>query len=350
MAVVYARTKSGTFVKLPFVVGGAGEIIIGEDGGTFTPHISEDGILSWTNDKGLENPPPIKIVGDDGRQGDAGRDGVSCTHSWDGTVLTVKSASGESSVDLRGEQGKQGIQGERGEPFTIAKVYESVAQMNADYNNPDVGIGSFVMIVSNTDDEDNAKLYSKGKSEYVYIADLSGMQGIQGPQGIQGIQGVPGGRGADGVSATHSWNGTILTITSAYGTSSADLKGDKGDKGDPGPAASLYRGTNPLSSLDKDTRQFWAEQGGGYWWIAGNGNLKDQPNSYGFLLNMCYGTGEGFQMFCSSSTGAISVRSGGAGASNADGWYRNNGGKMWREVAFADMIPQNSTDNGATGS
>lgn len=35
--------------------------------------------------------------------------------------------------------------------------------------------------------------------------------------------------GKDGVSATHSWNGTTLTITSASGTSSADLKGDKGD-------------------------------------------------------------------------------------------------------------------------
>ena len=46
--------------------------------------------------------------------------------------------------------------------------------------------------------------------------------------------------GKDGISATHEWNGTTLTITSASGTSSADLKGDqgiqgeKGDKGDKG--------------------------------------------------------------------------------------------------------------------
>ena len=39
-----------------------------------------------------------------------------------------------------------------------------------------------------------------------------------------------------GVSATHSWNGTVLTITSASGTSSADLKGEKGEKGDTGDA------------------------------------------------------------------------------------------------------------------
>ena len=33
----------------------------------------------------------------------------------------------------------------------------------------------------------------------------------------------------NGMPATHSWNGTVLTVTSASGTSSADLKGDKGD-------------------------------------------------------------------------------------------------------------------------
>lgn len=34
--------------------------------------------------------------------------------------------------------------------------------------------------------------------------------------------------GKNGVSATHSWNGTTLTVTSASGTSSANLKGDAG--------------------------------------------------------------------------------------------------------------------------
>jgi len=100
--------------------------------------------------------------------------------------------------------------------------------------------------------------------------------------------------------------------------------------------------------LDKDTRQFWAQQGSGYWWISGGGNLKEQPTDYGFLFNLCYGTGECYQMFFSSTTGVISIRRGGAGANSADGWYMNNDGKIWREVAFADMIPQNSTNDGVT--
>lgn len=47
--------------------GGAGAD--GEDGATFTPLISEDGTLSWTNDKGLENPAPVNIMGPAGADG-----------------------------------------------------------------------------------------------------------------------------------------------------------------------------------------------------------------------------------------------------------------------------------------
>ena len=44
-------------------------------------------------------------------------------------------------------------------------------------------------------------------------------------------------KGANGMSCFHSWDGTKLSVTSASGTSSADLKGNKGDKGDTGAAA-----------------------------------------------------------------------------------------------------------------
>ena len=41
-------------------------------------------------------------------------------------------------------------------------------------------------------------------------------------------------RGTNGMPATHEWIGTVLRMTSASGTSEADLKGDKGAKGDKG--------------------------------------------------------------------------------------------------------------------
>ena len=49
--------------------------------------------------------------------------------------------------------------------------------------------------------------------------------------------------GEDGIPATHLWDGTILTITSASGSSSADLKGEKGD--------APVRGTDYWTDSDK---------------------------------------------------------------------------------------------------
>lgn len=67
-------------------------------------------------------------------------------------------------------------------------------------------------------------------------ADAGLFDGKPGEDGRDGIDGKDGAPGKDGISATHSWNGTVLTITSASGTSSADLKGDKGEQGIPGTA------------------------------------------------------------------------------------------------------------------
>ena len=52
----------------------------GTDGATFTPSVSADGTLSWTNNKGLTNPEPVNIKGSQGEtgpQGPAGADGKS---------------------------------------------------------------------------------------------------------------------------------------------------------------------------------------------------------------------------------------------------------------------------------
>lgn len=39
----------------------------GEDGATFIPAVSQDGIISWTNNKGLANPNPVNIKGPEGK-------------------------------------------------------------------------------------------------------------------------------------------------------------------------------------------------------------------------------------------------------------------------------------------
>ncbi len=65
-------------------------------------------------------------------------------------------------------------------------------------------------------------------------AQVESLRGEKGADGKDGVSGKDGANGKDGVSATHSWSGTVLTVTSASGTSSANLKGEKGDKGDKG--------------------------------------------------------------------------------------------------------------------
>ena len=50
----------------------------GDPGAVFTPSVSGDGVLSWTNDGGLENPQAVDITGPAGPQGvkgDAGPQG-----------------------------------------------------------------------------------------------------------------------------------------------------------------------------------------------------------------------------------------------------------------------------------
>ena len=44
----------------------------GENGATFTPYVDVNGNLSWTNDKGLDNPPVRNIMGEKGDTGDVG--------------------------------------------------------------------------------------------------------------------------------------------------------------------------------------------------------------------------------------------------------------------------------------
>ena len=75
----------------------------GKDGITFTPMVSESGIISWTNDGGKENPEPVNIKGAKGDKGDPGEQGIQ-------GLQGPKGEKGDT-----GEQGPQGLQGEKGD-------------------------------------------------------------------------------------------------------------------------------------------------------------------------------------------------------------------------------------------
>lgn len=94
-----------------------------------------------------------------------------------------------------GSQGPVGPQGVQGKPFTIVKTYSSVLDMQADFNNMEVG--DYVMIASNVESEDNARLYYRDTNEWKFISDFSGATGIQGEQGPQGQAGYTPVKGVD---------------------------------------------------------------------------------------------------------------------------------------------------------
>lgn len=149
-------------------------ITVTDKNGTTTAVISngtdgKNGIDGKDGQQGVPGTPGIDgRDGQNGADGQDGKDGISVTHSWNGTVLTITSASGTSSADLKGEKGEQGTQG---------------------------------------------------------------IPGIDGLDGKNGNDGKDGTNGKDGISVTHSWDGTVLTVTSASGTTATDLKGEKGEQG-----------------------------------------------------------------------------------------------------------------------
>jgi hypothetical protein len=139
--------KMSGYVSQPSSLGaniGAKIVNIGEDGATFIPDVSDDGVISWTNNKGMQNPKSVNIKGPKGEKGD------------------------------RGEIGPQGIQGERG---------ESGAQ----------GIKG--------DTGDKGEKGDKGDRGE------QGVQGPQGPQGLRGVQGVKGDKGDTGAAGKDGQNG-----------------------------------------------------------------------------------------------------------------------------------------------
>lgn len=56
----------------------------GEDGATFIPHIDENKILSWTNDKDLPNPEPVDLNPHD-EWSTVPEEGIKTSYRW--TVL-----------------------------------------------------------------------------------------------------------------------------------------------------------------------------------------------------------------------------------------------------------------------
>ena len=160
--------------------------------------------------------------GEDGKDGANGVDGysptVSVTDITGGHRITITDANGTRTFDVMdGEDGQPGADGSPGRDGAAGNGIAS-AVLNADY--------------TLTLTFDDGTSYTTPSI-----------------RGATGATGGDGKDGSDGVSATHSWNGSVLTITSASGTSSADLKGSPGKDGNDGAAGT--DGVSPTVAVSK---------------------------------------------------------------------------------------------------
>lgn len=87
----------------------------GEDGATFTPSVDSAGNLSWTNNKGLANPPTVNIKGP---KGDAGEGGGSS--SGGGKTVIEAPISGTGNIAFLRENPMQ--------PNTIYVATEAITE------------------------------------------------------------------------------------------------------------------------------------------------------------------------------------------------------------------------------
>lgn len=165
----------------------------GNNGVTFIPSVSENGIISWTNNGGLPNPTPVDIMGPQG---------------------------------IQGQIGPQGIQGDRGE--------------TGYYFTPLVDDNGDLSWTNNGSLENPATINIKGPQGQQGIQGVQGPQGEQGPIGETGPQGAQGEKGADGFSpittVTQTETGATISIQDATGTTTANItNGQKGAQGPQGP-------------------------------------------------------------------------------------------------------------------
>lgn len=127
-----------------------------------------------------------------------------------------------------------------GRPFQIKKTFASVSAMTS-YTGTDIEAYDMVMITSDVEDPNNARLYMRNStnSGWTYITDLSGAQGIQGPSGPQGV----------GIASTSLVN-YQLKVTYTDGSTQTlspsirgpqGPRGEKGEKGDPGAGGSTLQ-------------------------------------------------------------------------------------------------------------
>ena len=177
-----------------------------------------------------------------------------CNNNENSELMNLKIEKAIRDEMKNNPEAFKGDKGDKGQDFTIKKTFPSVEAMNADTS---LNEGDFVLIASNENDEDNAKMYVKTKDGYQFLTDLSGAKGIKGEKGDPGQDGANGRDGVDGRSITQTGSSqdtdgnTVVSLSD--GSSFKVNKGDKGDKGEDGRNGVDGRDATPLTVVSSST-------------------------------------------------------------------------------------------------
>ena len=181
----------------------------GAKGTTYTPTVSEAGVLSWSNDGGLPNPEPVNLQGPQGEPGGAGSPGAPGTSPHIGSNGNWWIGADDTGVKAQGPQGEPGGAGSPGEP----------GSPGAPGTSPHIG--------------DNGNWWIGNEDTGVKA---------QGPQGEPGGAGSPG---APGTSPHIGSNGNWWIGDEDTGVKAQGPQGEPGGAGSPGaPGTSPHIGDN----------------------------------------------------------------------------------------------------------
>ena len=204
----------------------------GVDGVTFTPSVSADGVISWTNNGGLSNPPSMSIRGPQGvkgEKGDVGARGPAGPTGPEGPRGLQGAQGAKGDTGATGPQGIPGPQGPKGDTAMTFQVGTVTVGDTAAVSNSGTGTDIILDFVVPAGSEGAVGPRGpEGPAGPVGPQGPKGDTGSQGPQGIQGIQGPQGPAGADGKDGTTNYNDlnnrpSIENITLAGNKTLADL-------------------------------------------------------------------------------------------------------------------------------
>ena len=194
------------------------------DGATFTPSVDEAGNLSWTNDKGRENPATVNIKGYS--------PSVSVKEIAGGKQLIIVDYNGSKTVDiLDGTNGTDGVDGYS--PRIVVRDVTGGKELDITDSSgtQTVRILNGVNGTNGVDGENgyspNVVISNIAGGHRLVVTDASGSQTFDVMDGTDGQDGAPGTNGADGVSpvvtVTNISGGHRVTITDKNGAKSFDV-------------------------------------------------------------------------------------------------------------------------------